>query len=376
MSAFRRAKAAHPPGRRIAEHRPDEVAIVSAPGGRRRTPPPAPALAPVRWLGMRPRVAAGCAALVWLASLVLAVAPLTDAHGTHLWAPWLARIGALAATWFAVILLARRIGGPLPLVTAFSGVCAVAVVVFPRGWVLSGGAVVAAATYGLLGMVLIRPAPGLRALREAVVAALVGAAGAVVVTGYDVSLRPYRFRVLVLALTLVAAMALAWRLGLGFQSLGRRGQAVIIGGVAVLVVTVVYVQAVRHWGSPGVVSSLSGTKGSIRDWIGASPRPIEALVGFPAAVWGAAVRNRRRQGWWMSAFGALAAAGVATSLVQPSIPFHEAAEATGYNLLIGGALGLLLIGVDRLLTGSGHRSRSVGGVGSERPEPARFARLV
>lgn len=332
--------------------------------------PPSRLLVVLAWAGL------GSAVVVWLASVVLAIGPLSAEHGHQLWDPWLARIGAVVATWLAVLLLARRIGGPLPLVAGFAGVCAVGVVLAPRGWVLSAGAVVAATTYGLLGMVLTRPAGGFRTLREGLVAAVVGAVGAVIVTGYDVALRPYRFRVMVLALTLLAALALAWRLGQGLHSIGRRGVALIVGAVAVLVLAFGYVQAVRHWGSSGVVGSLSDARGRITDWLGASPRAIEALVGFPATVWGVAVRNRRRQGWWMSAFGSLAAAGVATSLVRASVDLDEAVAATGYNLLIGAVLGLLLVGVDRLLTGTGRRTRLPGGVDARRREAGRFSRLM
>jgi hypothetical protein len=316
------------------------------------------------------------AALLWTAGLILAVAPLAASKGTHLWDPWLARLGAGGATWFAVMLLARRIGSPLPLVAGFSGVCILAVEAFPRGWVLSAAAVAAATSYGLLGMVMTRPAAGLRSLREAALAMVFGLAGAVAVTGYDVGVRPYRFRMVVLALTLTAALVLAWRLGQGLRSLGRRGTACIVGAVVVLVATVGYVQAIRHWGPEQVLGTLTGTNGTIRDWLGASPRPIEALVGFPAVVWGVAVRNRRRQGWWMSAFGSLAAAGVATSLAQRSVALREVAESTGYGFVIGCALGLVLVGLDRLLTGLDRRSRVAGGADTERPEPARVASLV
>jgi hypothetical protein len=343
-----------PHGRRIAE---------------RPTPPSRLAAASV-WLAV-------CAVtLVWLGCLLLAVGPLAAAHGTHLWDSPLARIGAAGATWLAVVLLAWRIGGPVPLVASFAGACAVLLLLEPRGWVLSAGAVVAATSYGLLGMVMTRPIAGLRAIREAVVAAAIGAAGAVAVTGYDVSLRPYRFRMMVLALTLLSALALARRLGLGFESLGRRGLVLMVVAVIVLAGAFGYVQAVRHWGSSEVVTSIGHAHGRIRDWLGASPRSIEALVGFPATIWGVAVRKRRRQGWWMSAFGSLAAAGVATSLASPSVKFAEAAGSTGYNLLIGSVLGLVVISMDRLLTGTGRRSRIPGGADVDRPEPSRLGHLL
>ena len=123
-------------------------------------------------------------------------------------------------------------------------------------------------------------------------------------------LRPFRFRIMVLTLVLLAGFALAWRLGQGVGSLGRRGLVLIGGGVLVLAISIAYSQAIRAWGSPGVVSSVSDLVDTLEARLGAVPRPIEALVGFPALVWGVATRTRRRQGWWMCAFGALGAAEV------------------------------------------------------------------
>jgi hypothetical protein len=312
----------------------------------------------------------------WVGCLLLAVGPLAADHGTHLWGTAAARVGAAGATWLAVILLTWRIGGPMLLVMCFSAACAAALLIDPRGWVLSAGAVVAATSYGLLGMVMTRPASGLRAIRELVLAALVGAAGGVAVTGYDVSLRPYRFRVMVLALTLVAALALARRLGLGFESLERRELVALIGAVVALVAAFGLVQAIRHGGPAGWANSVDDARDRIRDWVGAAPRTVEALVGFPALLWGVAVRTRRRPGWWLSAFGALAAAGIATSLVSPSVSVADAAEATGYDLLIGSLLGLALVGLNATLTRSGRRGSVPRAVETARPEPSRLGRLL
>ena len=165
-------------------------------------------------------------------------------------------------------------------------------------------------------MVLTRPQRGLRTLGELVLSAFIGMVGAVVVSGYDVVLRPYRFRILVLGLVLVAALALAWRLGRGRRSIGRRGAIVIVFGVLALAASVAYAQAIRSWGSPGVLESHQRLRRWLSDTFGASPRPVEALVGFPLLVWGVAFRRRNRQGWWMCAFGALGAAGITSSLIQ------------------------------------------------------------
>ena len=173
-----------------------------------------------------------------------------------LWDAEVSRIGSAGATWLAVLLLARRIGGPLPLVAAFAGVCAVALVWSPAAGRCPRVPWLPPSSYGLLGMVMTRPSPGcarsgrpswLRRSEPPVRS---------VVTGYDVALRPYRFRMMVLALTLLAALALARRLGMGFRSLGRRGLVLIVAAVLILVLAVGYVQAVRHWGSSGVAGSL------------------------------------------------------------------------------------------------------------------------
>ncbi|MGH3447274.1 MAG: hypothetical protein ACRDP4_06595, partial [Nocardioidaceae bacterium] len=316
------------------------------------------------------------AVVVWLAALATAAGRLADDQGWWTWDPVWSRTGAAVATWLGLALLSRRIGGRTYLVGAFSGVLLALAVAVPESWALAGVAVAAAATYGALGMVMTRPAAGGRALRELCVAGAVGAAGAVVVAGYDVALRPYRFRIAVLILTLAVALALARRLGAGVHSLGRRGLLIVVLGVCVLAASVAYVQAVRHWGSPGVVASLTDAKVWLHDLLGATPRPMEALVGFPAVVWGVTVRNRRRQGWWISAFGALGSAGVATCLVRPLLSPSASMAATGYDLAIGAALGLMLVGVDRLLTGTGRRARRRLVGENERPEPARQAALL
>ena len=125
-----------------------------------------------------------------------------------------------------------------------------------------------------------------------------------------------------------------------------------------------------------MVNTLDDFKNWVTDNLGAAPRPVEAIVGFPALVWGVWVRNRRRQGWWMSAFGALGAAGVASALIQ-DVTLEEALQSTGYDVLIGGVLGVALITFDRLLTkGGGRRADPSANVDPERPEPKRFAPLM
>jgi hypothetical protein len=355
---------------------PEAPVVETAPAVSEPTPeePDGPAVRSTRSRSRRALIAV--VTLVWIAAVAVSAGRLAEAHDLWSQPENVTRVGAVVATWLAIVVLARRCGGRFILIGVFAGIVLGLVTAYPEDWALAGAGVTAATVHGVLGMTLTRPAKGLRPLREMLISALIGAAGAVVVTGYDVMLRPFRFRIMVLTLVLLAGFALAWRLGQGVGSLGRRGLVLIGGGVLVLAISIAYSQAIRAWGSPGVVSSVSDLVDTLESRLGAVPRPIEALVGFPALVWGVATRTRRRQGWWMCAFGALGAAGVATSLIQPTTPFVDSITATGYDLVIGGLLGLVLIGLDRLATGRGRRAATMVDDPLERPEPPRFAPLL
>jgi hypothetical protein len=282
-----------------------------------------------------PRALAVLGALLWAAGVAAAALGTAEREGWLGVPDEVARAGAVTATWVAIVVLTRRTGGRPVLVGLFAAAVLGLAATFPENWALAGAAVVTATTYGLLGGLLTRPAPGFRALRELVVAALIGLLGAIVVGGYDVSLRSLRFRVLVLAAVLIAGFALAWRLGHGLRSLGRRGVVLIVAGTLLIALSIAYVRAVTEWGSPEVVQGMRDTREWFEANLGAVPRPVEALIGFPTLVWGVAIRARRRQGWWMCAFGALGATGVATAFVSPEPGLPLALASTGYNLAAG-----------------------------------------
>ena len=347
-----------------------------APGGSSAAAPGRPAANGTRSTRLRKLlVFLGCSC--WLAAVVVAGGVLARPYDVAVDVPVLAsRVAAAVATWLAVTVLVRRCGGRYLLVALFAAIVLSVVVAVPERWSLAGVAVAAAVVHGLLGMVITRPAAGLRTVKELLVSAVVGVGGAMAVTGFDVDLRPFRFRLMVLTLVLVGGFALAWRLGHGVRSIGRRGVVVIAVGTALLILSVAYTQAIRTWGSAEVKASLEEAQRWLVQRAGAVPRPIEAVVGFPALVWGVAIRNRRRQGWWMCAFGGLGAAGVATSLVQSAVPLKQSAIATGYDVALGAVLGLVVVAIDRLLTGPGGRRVHSAAGDLERPEPPRFAPLL
>jgi hypothetical protein len=89
------------------------------------------------------------------------------------------------------------------------------------------------------------------------------------------------------------------------------------------------------------------------------------------------MRARRRQGWWVCAFGVAATAPAATALANPAVSVREAGLSVCFSLLAGLVLGWLLIRLDLALTGTrGRRSRVAEQRAAVRPEPARFAPLL
>jgi hypothetical protein len=343
----------------------------------REAEPAAPAHAPAPVASPRGRLS-GLVGVVGALAAVVAGMQIAETEGRiDGVANPVVRTAALISTWSAIVLLSRRCGGRSIVIGLFSAAALALVGAFPEAWALAGAAVTAGTTFGLLATVYTRPARGLGVVREVAVCAAIGLLGAIVVTGYHVELRPYRFRIMVLALVLVAAFLLAWRLGRGARSIGRRGGVLVLVGVILLAATVAYAQAIRSWGSPALVQNLDDIKASLADLLGAAPRPVEAFVGFPAMVWGIAVRARRPQGWWICAFGALGAAGVTSSLIYPGTSFGSSMASTGYDVAIGLLLGGLIVFADRLLTGAGgRRADATADVNLDQPEPPRFAALM
>jgi hypothetical protein len=177
---------------------------------------------------------------------------------------------------------------------------------------------------------------------------------------------------------------LVYRLGAGLHGLGRRGVFIVAFGAAVLLVTLLYAEMLRRYGTPDLVSTLLDGVHWSRDHLGAFPRPIETVLGVPALVWGTHMRARRRQGWWVCAFGVAGTAAVSDALVNPAISVTECALSVVYGLVVGLLIGYVVVRVDLALTGSGGGRRAVGRTGRRaeeaeravRPEPKRTDALL
>lgn len=284
---------------------------------------------------------------------------------------------ALIATVYVWALAARTGGRPL-VFAALAAVLGAVVVVLDRDFLSTGAAVMTSVVAAVLAVVVTLPAvTALRAVREVLVALVVAAIGAIATVGYEPSVSVSRFEYVSLGLALVTALALVHRLGAGLHGLGRRGLLAVLVGGAVLAVIVAYAELLRRYGTPGLVESMLDGVRWTRDRVGAFPRPLEAVLGIPALLWGTHMRARRRQGWWVCVFGVAATAPIATSLIRTSVTRTEASLATLYAVVVGVLIGFLLIRGDLWFSGSrGRRGTRAEEATAVRPEPSRTRPLL
>ncbi len=166
-------------------------------------------------------------------------------------------------------------------------------------------------------------------------AEIVAIAGALGVAGFRVDIDPDRFAYTVLGLSMAAAVALVYRLGGGLHGLGRSGVLLFGAALVLLVVGLAYTAALTRWGSPGAAARRGVGRLWMHDHLGAVPRPLQVLLGIPALAWGVTVRDRRRQGWWVCAFGVTATATATTRLIEEGATERTAALGEAYSLVLG-----------------------------------------
>lgn len=305
-----------------------------------------------------------------LACLVLAMVPVGP--------DWLDGAGSVAVVTAYTWALAARTGGR-PLV--FGGL-ALGLGVLALAWdqaeLRVGAAVLTCAVTAVFAVMATVPAVHyLQAVRECLVALLLAAIGALAVVGFEPTISVVRFEYVTLALALLGAFGVVYRLGAGLHGLGRRGVLTVLVGGLLVVVSLLYAEMLRRYGTTGLVESLLDAVRWSRDTLGAFPRPIMTILGVPALAYGCHMRARRRQGWWVCAFGATATVATANALANPAISFLEAGLSVTYGLVLGLVLGYAVVRLDLALTGSRGRGRRVAEAArAVRPEPPRTAALL
>lgn len=319
-----------------------------------------------RWplLGFFLLVAAGAAGLL---ATALGVAPPRVGQGA-------AAAVATAYTWA----LAARTGGRPYVFGTLAAVLSAVVLMVDTSVLRSGAAALTCSLAAVLAVMATSPARRIRrAVGEAVFAMLVAALGAVATVGWDPDLDLVRFEYVTLAMSLFGTFVLVYLLGAGWHGLGRRGLVAVLAGAALLALALAYGEALRRYGTPALVDSGLQAVDWLRANAGGAPRPVPTLLGIPALIWGTHLRARRRQGWWVCAFGVTATVRTAQSLVHPDSSLVTEVVSLGYSLALGVLLGWVLVRLDLRLRGPrGARARREEERSARRPEPRRWRALT
>ena len=274
--------------------------------------------------------------------------------------------------------LAVRTGGRPVVVAARAMLLGLAAVFSDEDILRTGAAVLTGVVSAVFAVMATIPAVRfVQAIREVVVAVVIASVGAFATVGFEPVVTVARFEYVVLALAFAGSFALVYRLGAGLHGLGRRGVFVVLLGTLVLALTLVYAEALRRYGTPGLVEHLLDAVRWSRHHLGAFPRPLETALGVPALAWGTHMRARRRQGWWVCAFGVAATAPAATALANPAITMTESGLSVLYGMVLGLVIGFVVVRVDLALTAPrGSRGRRAEEAGAVRPEPSRTRPLL
>lgn len=295
------------------------------------------------------------------------------------WVPsWLGGAGAVSVATTYVWILALRAGGRAILFAPLALIVGLLALVLDIGFLSTGAAVMTSAAGAALGVMVTVPAVRfLAVVREVVLALAVAGAAAVAAVGFEPRITLDRFDYATLAVSLGLVLALVFRLGAGLHGLGTRGLVVVVVGGLSLGIALAYGELLRRYGTPGLVDSVGDLGAWMRDHLGAAPRPLAALLGIPALAWGCHQRARRRQGWWACAFGVTATASVSHLVLDPRVTLAQAGLGELYTLLVGLAIGYLVVRLDLALTGShGRGGRRAEEATALRPEPARTEALL
>jgi len=288
-----------------------------------------------------------------------------------------------AATWWLTV----RCGGRPLLFSTVAAAVGVLVVAVGNQQLCTGASVMTAAIVAVLAVMGTVPSVRFRgAAAEVLLAAVICVIGAAAALGFDPAIEVGRYQDTTLAFAVVGGFVLVYRLGAGFHGLGRRGVVVVAAGGVLLVVTLLYAELLRTYGSSSIATAANEATSWCRHHLGSYPRPVEALLGVPALTWGTHMRARRRQGWWVCAFGVAFTAPAITTFGNPGLSVVVALLSVAYSVVVGLVIGYVVIRVDLRLTSprsrggsraAGRRAAREAEVASAvRPEPSRVQPLL
>jgi hypothetical protein len=315
---------------------------------------------------------------VWVLLLLAGLAAL--AYGALPDAPpYAGEGGAVAVAVTFTTGLVARTGGRTFVFGGLALLLGIAVAATDEPMLRTGAAVLTCVVTAVFAVMVTTPAATiLHAAREVLVAMLVALVGAAAVVGLEPTLSLPRFAYTSLGASLALCLLVVFRLGAGLHGLGRRGLVVVAIGGVVLAATLAYAEVLRRYGAPDLVDTLLNGRTWALETLGGAPRPVQALLGVPAIVWGTHMRARRRQGWWVCAFGVTGAAQVTHTFLDPSVTLAEAGLSTLYSVVLGVVVGAVVIRLDLLLTSPRHgrRARVDQPATALRPEPRRTQPLL
>lgn len=310
-----------------------------------------------------------------LAALALAATPDPP--------PYVGEGGGVAVAVAFTAGLVSRTGGRTFVYGGLALALGVAALVLDEPMLLTGAALMTCVVTAVFAVMVTVPAVTvLQSVREVLVAMVVALVGAAAVVGLEPTLSLSRFAYTTLGASLFVCLLLVFRLGAGLHGLGRRGLVAVVIGSVVLAVTLAYAEVLRRYGAPELVDTLLDGRRWALDNLGGAPRPVQALLGVPALVWGTHMRARRRQGWWVCAFSVSAAAQVTHTFLDPGLTVLNAGLTTLYSVVVGVLVGIVVIRVDLVLSGSsrrrahGRRARTEDSGSTLRPEPRRTQPLL
>jgi hypothetical protein len=287
-------------------------------------------------------------------------------------------VGAVAVASAYTWGLAARTGGRPYVFGGLAAALGAVVLLSDLAVLRTGAAVLTCVVSAIFAVTATVPAArSVTAIREAAVALVLAAVGAFAVVGFRPEVELGRFEYVTLAAALLGTFAVVYRLGAGFHGLGRRGLLVVLVGTVLLALVLAYAELLRRYGTPALVDNALDAVRWLRENAGAAPKALPSLLGVPALVWGTHMRARRRQGWWVCAFGVAATVRTAQGLVFPGSSLLEDGLSLLYSFVVGVLLGYLLIRVDLAFAGPrGGRARREEERAAVRPEPRRTRALL